>query len=122
MDSDRKLKYALNELTAISNSAITQPAIQRVLKQRNFMVTYETKQEINNLINHPMITSFSIYSNDRLLYKYNEAMTFKQLSTQSWFQRVKAAEGRPIWIGPGEKKAYLNQVLGQRASGGAPLS
>lgn len=107
MDSDRKLKYALNELTAISNSAITQPVIQRVLKQTNFMVTYETKQEINNLINHPMITSFSIYSNDRLLYQYNEAMTFKELSTQSWFQRVKAAEGRPIWIGPGENGSSL---------------
>lgn len=107
MDSDRKLKYALNELTGISNSAITQPVIQRVLKQRNFMVTYETKQEINNLINHPMITSFSIYSNDRLLYQYNEAMTFKELNTQSWFQRVKEAEGRPIWIGPGENGSTL---------------
>lgn len=107
MDSDRKLKYALNEVTTVSNSAITQPVIQRVLKQSNFMVTYETRQEINNLINHPMITSFGIYSNDRLLYQYNEAMTFKELTSQNWFERVKDAEGRPVWIGPGENGSSL---------------
>ncbi|GIO87865.1 sensor histidine kinase YesM [Paenibacillus faecis] len=102
LETDRKLKYALNEVTTISNSAITQPVIQKTLKQPNFVVTYDQRQDINNLINHPMITSFGLYSKDKLLYQYNEAMSFDTLSKQNWYEAMKAAEGRPIWVGPGE--------------------
>ncbi|GGH09121.1 sensor histidine kinase [Paenibacillus segetis] len=101
-ESDRKLKFALNEITTLSNSAITQPVIQQILKQPNFVVNYENKQVINNQINHPMINSFGLYSNDRLLYQYNESMSFNELKIQSWYGAMKAAEGRPIWVGPGE--------------------
>ncbi|MEK4508770.1 sensor histidine kinase [Paenibacillus anaericanus] len=101
-ESDRNLKYALNEITTISNSAITQPVIQQTLKMQNFVVDYENKQIINNQINHPMINSFGLYSNDRLLYQYNESMSFNDLKMQSWYEAMKAAEGRPIWVGPGE--------------------
>lgn len=101
-ESDRNLKYALNEITTISNSAITQPVIQQTLKMQNFVVDYENKQIINNQINHPMINSFGLYSNDRLLYQYNESMSFNDLKMQSWYESMKAAEGRPIWVGPGE--------------------
>lgn len=101
-ESDRNLKYALNEITTISNSAITQPVIQQTLKMQNFVVDYENKQIINNQINHPMINSFGLYSNDRLLYQYNDSMSFNDLKMQSWYGAMKAAEGRPIWVGPGE--------------------
>ncbi|MNO74202.1 Sensor histidine kinase YehU [compost metagenome] len=102
LETDRKLKFALNEVTTISNSLITQRDIQKMLKQPDFAVTYEQKQEINNLINHPMIMSFGIYSKDELLYEFNEPMSFRELSRQKWFEAMKAAEGRPIWSGPGE--------------------
>ncbi|WP_334075860.1 MULTISPECIES: sensor histidine kinase [Paenibacillus] len=102
LETDRKLKYALNEVTTISNSAITQPVIQKTLKQPNFVITYDQRQDINNLINHPMITSFGLYSKEKLLYQYNEAMSFDTLSKQNWYGAMKAAEGRPIWVGPGE--------------------
>ncbi|MCM3042480.1 sensor histidine kinase [Paenibacillus motobuensis] len=113
LETDRKLRFALSELTTISNSAITQPAIQKTLKQPDFAITYEQKQDINNLINHPMITSFGLYSKNKLLYQYNEAMSFGELSTQSWFEAMRQAEGRPIWVGPGENgsSAMGNPVL-----------
>ncbi len=102
LETDRKLNYALNEITTISNSAITQPLIQDTLKEPSFVVTYDQRQVINNSINHPMISSFGLYSKDKLLYQYNDAMTFDSLSHQNWYEAMKAAEGRPIWIGPGE--------------------
>lgn len=102
LETDRKLKFALSEVTTVSNSAIAQPLIQKLVKQPNFSVTYEQKQDINNLINHPMITSFGLYSKDKLLYQYNEAMSFKDLRQQSWYGAMEAAEGRPVWVGPGE--------------------
>lgn len=109
LETDRKLKYALNEVTTISNSAITKPVIQNILKQPYVAVNYEQKQEINNnLINHPMITSFGIYTNENLQYQYNEAMTYTELKRQKWFETIKEAEGRPIWIGPGENEASVS--------------
>lgn len=106
LETDRKLKYALNEVTTISNSAITKPVIQNILKQPYVAVNYEQKQEINNnLINHPMIISFGIYTNENLQYQYNEAMTYTELKRQQWFDKIKEAEGRPIWIGPGENES-----------------
>ncbi len=102
LETDRKLKFALNEVATVSNSAITQPVIQKLLKQPDFAVTYEQKQDINNLINHPMITSFGLYSKDKLKYQLNEAMSFEELTKQSWYAAMIAAEGRPVWVGPGE--------------------
>lgn len=102
LETDRKLKFALNEVTTVSNSAITQPVIQKILKQPNFVVTYEQKQDINNLINHPMITSFGLYSKDKLMYQFNDAMSYEDLTKQSWYGAMKAAAGRPVWVGPGE--------------------
>src|SRR5690606_5316286 len=46
LESDRKLKFALNEITTISNSAITQDVIQQTLKVPEAGVGYESKQEI----------------------------------------------------------------------------
>ncbi|RCX15411.1 two-component system sensor histidine kinase YesM [Fontibacillus phaseoli] len=102
LETDRKLKYALNEITTNSNSAITQPVIQETLKEPTFVVTYDQRQDINKSIDHPMISSFGLYSKDKLIYQYNEVMTFDSLSHQDWYEAMKAAEGRPIWIGPGE--------------------
>ncbi|MBT2291658.1 sensor histidine kinase [Paenibacillus albidus] len=103
LETDRKLKFALSEISSITNSAITQPAIQQSLKQPDFVLTYDRKQEINNLlINHPMITSFSLYGKDRLLYQYNAPLSFTEMKAQSWYGAMTNAEGRPVWSGPGE--------------------
>ncbi len=103
LETDRKLNFALNEISAVSNSAITQPSLQQLLKRTEEELSYDQKQEMNNLlINHSMITSFSLYSNDRLIYEYNAPMTVEELRSQPWYHRMKAAEGRPIWSGPGE--------------------
>ncbi|KWX77392.1 sensor histidine kinase [Paenibacillus jilunlii] len=103
LETDRKLKFALSEISSITNSAITQPAIQQSLKQPDFVLTYDRKQEINNLlINHPMITSFSLYGKDRLLYQYNAPMSFADMRKQTWYGAMESAEGRPVWSGPGE--------------------
>ncbi|WP_055109811.1 cache domain-containing sensor histidine kinase [Paenibacillus ihumii] len=102
LESDRKLKFALNEITTISNSAITQDVIQQTLKVPEAGVGYESKQEISKLFNHPMITSFALYTEDQLLYSSNESMAFQELDKQSWYRKMKMAEGRPVWIGPGE--------------------
>lgn len=102
LESDRKLKFALNEITTISNSAITQDVIQLTLKVPEAGVSYETKQEIGKLFNHPMITSYALYSKDQLLYSPNESMAFDELNQQGWYEKMKLAEGRPVWIGPGE--------------------
>lgn len=73
------------------------------------MLTYDRKQELNNLlINHPMITSFSLYSKDRLLYQYNAPMSFEEMKKQSWFHTMESAEGRPVWSGPGENGSALS--------------
>ncbi|MFD5017724.1 sensor histidine kinase [Paenibacillus sp. NPDC058367] len=109
LETDRKLKFALSEISSITNSAITQPVIQQSLKQTNFVLTYDRKQELNNLlINHPMITSFSLYSKDRLLYQYNAPMSFEEMKKQSWFHTMESAEGRPVWSGPGENGSALS--------------
>ncbi|MNO44155.1 Sensor histidine kinase YehU [compost metagenome] len=109
LETDRKLKFALSEISSITNSAITQPVIQQSLKQTNFVLTYDRKQELNNLlINHPMITSFSLYSKDRLLYQYNAPMSFEEMKKQRWFNAMESAEGRPVWSGPGENGSALS--------------
>ncbi|WP_339315552.1 sensor histidine kinase [Paenibacillus sp. FSL R10-2734] len=116
LETDRKLKFALSEISSITNSAITQPVIQQSLKQTSFVLTYDRKQELNNLlINHPMITSFSLFSKDRLLYQYNAPMSFEDMKKQSWFNAMESAEGRPVWSGPGENGSALsgNPVLVQ---------
>ncbi|MHA0857907.1 cache domain-containing sensor histidine kinase [Paenibacillus sp. CMAA1364] len=102
LETDRKLKYALSEITAISNTAITQPnrAIQPALKQQDMIMTYDRKQEIS--ITHPMISSFSLYSNDRLIYHYNEPLSFDNMKKKVWYEPMKEAEGQPVWFGPGE--------------------
>ncbi|UQZ36394.1 sensor histidine kinase [Paenibacillus sp. PK3_47] len=103
LETDRKLKFALSEISNITNSAIIQPKIQEPLKQRDFVLTYDIKQDINNLlINHPMITSFSLYGKDRLLYQYNAPMSFSEMTHQNWYRAMEEAEGRPVWSGPGE--------------------
>ncbi|MEK4329017.1 sensor histidine kinase [Paenibacillus sp. FSL R7-0312] len=102
-ETDRKLKFALSEISSTTNSAITQPPIQQALKQQNFVLTYDNKQLINNLLLiHPMITSFSLYGKDRLIYQYNAPMSFAEMQNQVWFGAMNSAEGRPVWSGPGE--------------------
>lgn len=103
LETDRKLKFALSEINSISNAAITQPAIQQALKSRDSSMTYDRKQEINNLlINHPMITSFSLYSKTSLVYQYNSPLSYNDMKQQVWFRDMEKAEGRPVWSGPGE--------------------
>lgn len=103
LETDRKLKFALSEINSISNSFITKQENQQSIKDPSFVLTYDSKQEINKLlIDHPMITSFSLYSKDRLLYQYNAPMSFTALKQQSWFNMMESAEGRPVWSGPGE--------------------
>lgn len=103
LETDRKLKFALSEITSISNSAITQPVIQQTLKNADDAPDYDRRQEINNLlIHHPMIQSFNLYSKDRLVYSYNSPDSLSELQQQSWYSAMAAAEGRPIWSGPGE--------------------
>ena len=103
LETDRKLKFALSEITAISNAAITQLPIQQSLKQSDMILAYDRKQEINNiLIDHPMISSFSLYTNDSLIYQYNEPMSFETMKNQVWYEPMLEAGGRPIWVGPGE--------------------
>ncbi|ASA21113.1 cache domain-containing sensor histidine kinase [Paenibacillus donghaensis] len=109
LETDRKLKFALSEISSITNSAITQPAIQQSLKQPDFVLTYDLKQEINNLlINHPMITSFSLYGKDRMLYQYNAPMSFADMKKQTWYGAMERAEGRPVWSGPGENGSEVS--------------
>lgn len=116
LETDRKLKFALSEITSITNSKITQLIVQQSLKQKNFVITYDRKQELSSyLIDHPMITSFSFYSKDRLIYQYNASMSFEDLKRQSWFDAMEGAEGRPVWSGPGENGSEIsgNPVLVQ---------
>ncbi|MEK4207291.1 MULTISPECIES: cache domain-containing sensor histidine kinase [Paenibacillus] len=116
LETDRKLKFALSEITSITNSKITQPVVQQSLKQKNFVITYDRRQELSSyLIDHPMITSFSFYSKDRLIYQYNASMSFEDLKRQSWFDAMEGAEGRPVWSGPGENGSEIsgNPVLVQ---------
>lgn len=102
LETDRKLKFALSEITTISNSAITQQSVQQMLKQPEYAITYDRRQEINNLINHPMIASFAFYSNERLVYHTDDALGMQELREQDWYGKVREAEGRPVWVGPGE--------------------
>ncbi|MFP4979096.1 sensor histidine kinase [Paenibacillus sp. CN-4] len=103
LETDRKLKFALNEITAITNTAITQEALQLSLKREGASLSYDRKQEIGSqVMNHPMITAFSLYSKNRLVYHSNASMPFEELKAQSWFGAMQAAEGRPVWSGPGE--------------------
>ncbi|MNJ38062.1 Sensor histidine kinase YpdA [compost metagenome] len=113
LESDRKLKFALNEITNTSNSAITQDVIQLALRVPGAGVSYESKQEISKLFNHPMITSFALYTEDKLFYSSNESTAFQELGGQSWYKKMKQAEGRPVWIGPGENGSVTtgNPVL-----------
>lgn len=114
LETDRKLKFALNEINSISNSFITKLDNQQSIKDPSFVLTYDSKQEINKLlIDHPMITSFSLYGKDRLLYQYNAPMSFAELTQQTWFNMMESAEGRPVWSGPGENGSELsgNPVL-----------
>ena len=114
LETDRKLKFALNEINSISNSFITKLDNQQSIKDPSFVLTYDSKQEINKLlIDHPMITSFSLYGKDRLLYQYNAPMSFAALTQQTWFNMMESAEGRPVWSGPGENGSELsgNPVL-----------
>ncbi|MEK5028955.1 cache domain-containing sensor histidine kinase [Paenibacillus sp. FSL M7-1046] len=116
LETDRKLKFALSEISYITNSAIISPKIQETLKQPDFVLTYDIKQDINNLlINHPMITSFSLYGKDRLIYQYNAPMPFNEMRHQNWYRAMEEAEGRPVWSGPGENgsEATGNPVLVQ---------
>jgi len=113
LETDRKLSYALNEINSISNSAITQSVIQQTLKEQNDITNYDIKQKINILlINHPMVQSFRLYSRDRLVYSYNSSDSLIDLRSQPWYAAMEAADGVPIWSGPGENgSAADNQPI-----------
>ncbi|MCR2806415.1 cache domain-containing sensor histidine kinase [Paenibacillus soyae] len=103
LETDRKLKFALSEITTITSSAMTQPVIQQALKNPNQIPSYDMKQEINNLlIHHPMIEAFAFYAQNRLVYSYNMQDALTDLRRQPWHAKMEAAEGRPVWSGPEE--------------------
>ena len=103
METDRRLHYALSEITSLSNSAITQSTLQQTIKNFNDILNYDIRQEINkSLINHPMVQSFSLYSKDRLVYSYNSTDSLLDLKAQPWYSAMVEADGRPVWSGPGE--------------------
>ena len=107
LETDRKLNFALNEITTISSSAITQPVIQKTLKNPNTKPDYDAEQEINNLlIHHPMIDAFGLYSQDQLIYAYNESRLPLDVQQEAWYAEMVAAEGRPIWSVPGPSGTY----------------
>lgn len=109
LETDRKLKFALNEITTISSSAMTQPVIQQSLKQPERMLTYDQRQEINNLfINHPMILSFQLYAKGKLVYGYNASASDVALEQAVWYERMEEAQGRPVWSGPGENGSAVD--------------
>lgn len=105
-DTDSKLKYALNEVNTVTDLAITQNSIQQLLKSPPPFITSELQQEINSYVMiHPKITSFSLYTNQGLLYRSGASptdMTFEQLKSAPWHERMQELNGRPLWIGPGE--------------------
>ncbi|WP_310550005.1 cache domain-containing sensor histidine kinase [Paenibacillus glufosinatiresistens] len=103
-ETDRKLGFALGEISYVTNSAILQTPIQQALKQPGYALTYDRKQDINNLlINHAMVSSFSLFGKDRTIYQYNNAsLSFADLKKQPWYEAMIRAEGRPVWSGPGE--------------------
>lgn len=108
LETDRKLNFALNEITTISSSAITQPVIQRALKNSPSKPDYDAEQEINNLlIHHPMIDAFGLYSHDdQLVYAYNGSRLPPDMRKEAWYAEMAAAEGRPIWSVPGQYGMY----------------
>ncbi|MBU5443501.1 sensor histidine kinase [Paenibacillus sp. MSJ-34] len=106
-DTDRKLDYALNEISAVSDMAIIQPDLQQLLKQPPDRVESELAQKLNNLIMaHPKITSFQLYSNKRLIYSTTGHTDPSPLSDAPWYPRMLDLQGRPLWLGPGENGTY----------------
>ena len=103
LETDRKLKFALSEVTTITSSAMTQPVIQQTLKAPDAPPDYDRRQEINNLfIHHPMIQSYSLYAKDELVYSYNVQDERLPLPLQPWYDEMNHEAGRPVWSGPGE--------------------
>ncbi|MFS0726942.1 cache domain-containing sensor histidine kinase [Paenibacillus sp. 1P07SE] len=103
LETDRKLKFALSEVTTITSSAITQPVIQQTLKSPGIPPDYDRRQEINNLlIHHPMIQSYSLYAQDQPVYSYNLLDEPQPLRQQAWYDEMSREAGRPVWSGPGE--------------------
>ncbi|WP_317890202.1 sensor histidine kinase [Paenibacillus sabuli] len=104
LETDRKLGYALGEITAVTNAAITQPVVQQALKQGARPMSYDRRQEINHLlVQHPMVRGFGLYGQDgTLLYGYNMPAAADAPERASWYAAMEAAGGRPVWSGPGE--------------------
>lgn len=105
-DTDSKLKYALNEINTVTDLAITQTAIQQLIKHPPHIITSEMAQEINSYIMiHPQITSFSVYTHDSLVYQTSSSpaqLKVAQLKSMPWYSKMLELNGRPLWIGPGE--------------------
>lgn len=113
LETDRKLKFALSEVTTITSSAITQPVIQQTLKDPASPPDYDRRQEINNLlIHHPMIQSYALYAKDQPVYGYNLPDEALPLQEEPWYDEMNLEAGRPVWSGPGENGS---------TSGGTPV-
>lgn len=107
-DTDRKLEYALNEISTLSDLAITQPVLQQILKEPPERIGSELAQALNHLIMvHPKITAFRLYSGDQLIYSTAGSVTNQQtLDDLPWSDEMKSLKGRPLWLGPGENETY----------------
>ncbi|WP_010275644.1 cache domain-containing sensor histidine kinase [Paenibacillus senegalensis] len=107
-DTDRKLEFALNEISTLSDLAITQPVLQQILKEPPERIGSELAQALNHLIMvHPKITAFRLYSGDKLIYSTaGPAAEPHTLDDFPWSHEMSSLKGRPLWLGPGENGTY----------------
>lgn len=106
-DTDRKLEYALNEISTVSDLAMTQENLQYLLKNVSQLNNEQIQWLINRIMTHPKITSFQLYSGNKMLYSTNGTDSLStKLDEFPWYERMLKLQGRPLWIGPGENGTY----------------
>jgi two-component system, sensor histidine kinase YesM len=124
LETDRKIQYALNELNGVSDLSITQPVIQQFLKQTYIgglrwgdgAAERGLLTDLNNLLlSHPKITSLTLYNQNELVHTTGSvpSLPLEALRKESWYPRVTALQGRPLWLGPYENGLLNGQELTQ---------
>jgi two-component system sensor histidine kinase YesM len=107
-DADRMLAYAMNEINSVTDLAVTQDAVQELLKAPPQWISTEQARELNSYImTHPKVTSFSLYNNERLVYRTNFSsvdVPYEELIRSDAYRRAEARNGRPLWLAPGENE------------------
>jgi two-component system sensor histidine kinase YesM len=107
-DADRMLAYAMNEINSVTDLAITQDAVQALLKAPPQWISNEQARELNSYImTHPKVTSFSLYNNERLVYRTNFSsvdVSYEELVRSDAYLKAVQRNGRPLWLAPGENE------------------